>query len=128
MCVLTLRKDHVDISEEHWFYELVCCTSKRCSALVGLLNKFKNISISHIGCIDCYSQICFYTPDMMPTELVTVLVRIYDRAYNVRYPSEQRVMDLMVEFAMQCKGLKKPTGGLKYFICIHCGKSTFFNR
>ena len=59
---------------------------------------------------------------------VTLVVKIYERAYNVRYPSEQRVIDLMREFATHCKGVVKPGCGRRFFVCIHCGKSDFSNK
>ena len=66
--------------------------------------------------------------DTMDTKPVTLVVKIYDRIYNVRYPSEQRVKDLMREFATECKGSKKPGAGRRFFVCIHCGKNDFSNK
>ncbi|KAG0556379.1 hypothetical protein KC19_11G049100 [Ceratodon purpureus] len=64
----------------------------------------------------------------MDSKPVTLAVKIYDRVYNIRYPSEQRVIELMREFATQCKGSKKPGTARRFFVCIHCGKSDFSNK
>ncbi|XP_073393759.1 uncharacterized protein [Physcomitrium patens] len=124
----SIPRDDVHIPEEHSFYEPVYCTGKGCNNLARLWNKFRYISFSHVGCAHCYPQTCPYTPDMMAPEPVTMLVKIYDRTYSVICPSEQRMKDLMLEFATQCRGRLKPTGGRRFFICIHCRKSTFSNK
>ena len=59
---------------------------------------------------------------------MTLVVKIYDRVYNIRYPSERRVVELMREFATMCKGSKKPGAARRFFVCIHCGKSDFSNK
>lgn len=65
------------------------------------------------------------TTDRVP---VTLKVNIYDRSYNVTYPSNQRVQELQVEFATLCKGRKKSNSSRRYFVCIHCGKDDFTNK
>lgn len=65
---------------------------------------------------------------MMDSEPVTLAVKIYDRVYNIRYPSEGRVKELMLEFATQCKGRLKPGANRRYFVCIYCGKADFSNK
>ena len=59
---------------------------------------------------------------------VTLKVKIYKRVFDVTYPSEKRVQNLMLEFATQCKGAIKPGAKRRFFVCIHCGKADFSNR
>ena len=55
-------------------------------------------------------------------------VKIYERVFDVIYPSEKRVQDLMLEFVTQCKGAIKPGAKRQFFVCIHCGKADFSNK
>ena len=59
---------------------------------------------------------------------MTLKVKIYERVFDVTYPSEKRVQDLMLEFATQCKGAIKPGAKRRFFVCIHCGKADFSNK
>ena len=59
---------------------------------------------------------------------MTLKVKIYERVFDVTYPSEKRVQDLMLEFATQCKGAIKPGVKRRFFVCIHCGKADFSNK
>ena len=64
----------------------------------------------------------------MAPEPVTLRVQIYNSTYNVAYPSQQRVVDLISEFATMCKGERKSCGKRKFFVCIHCGDNGFSNK
>lgn len=125
---ILLCRDHVDFPEDNWYYKPVNCAVKGCGAPVGLANRFRYIALSCSACKHCVHLSCPFTPDMMEPEPVTLVVKIYDRVYNIRYPSLQRVEELMLEFATQCKGRLKPSGNRRYFICIHCGKNDFSNK
>ena len=59
---------------------------------------------------------------------MTLKIKIYERIFDVTYPSEKRVQDLMLEFATQCEGVIKPGAKRRFFICIHCGKTDFSNK
>ena len=59
---------------------------------------------------------------------VTLPVKIYERSYDVQYPDQQKVKELMLEFATKCKGDKKPGANRRYFVCIYCGKDDFSNK
>lgn len=61
-------------------------------------------------------------------ESVTLPVKIYERFYNVEYPNERKVQELMLEFATKCKGNLKPGANRRYFVCIYCGKDNFSNK
>lgn len=73
-------------------------------------------------------QIDQITSVEMAPEPVTLRVQIYNSTYNVAYPSQQRVVDLISEFATMCKGEWKPCGKRKFFVCIHCGENGFSNK
>lgn len=66
--------------------------------------------------------------DAMVDVPVTLRVQAYKRVFNVTYPSLRRVQDLVLEFATQCKGDRKPGAKRRFFVCIHCGKSNFSNK
>ena len=69
-----------------------------------------------------------YKPSEMALEPVTLTVVIYGRKFVVKYPSEQRVQDLMSEYATMCKGKKKEGQSRRFFVCIHCGRNDFSNK
>jgi hypothetical protein len=73
-------------------------------------------------------QIDQITAVEMAPEPVTLRVQIYNSTYNVAYPSQQRVADLISEFATMCKGERKPCGKRRFFVCIHCGENGFSNK
>lgn len=64
----------------------------------------------------------------MAPEPVTLKVQIYSATFNVTYPSDQRVTDLIEEFATMCKGDRKPCGKRRFFVCIYCGADWFSNK
>ncbi|KAG0627733.1 hypothetical protein M758_2G224100 [Ceratodon purpureus] len=66
--------------------------------------------------------------DMVDTGSVTLPVKIYERLYSVEYPDQQKVEELMLEFATKCKGDKKPGANRRFFVCIYCGKDDFSNK
>lgn len=116
------------LAEEHWFYRTIHCDIEGCDSPVRLVKKFRGLGHFQGCCSQLHSQRRMYTTEMMDPKPVTLVVKIYDRVYNVQYPSQARVKDLMVEFATQCKGRLKPSGTRRYFICIHCGKADFSNK
>ena len=59
---------------------------------------------------------------------MTLKIKIYKQVYNVTYPSEKRVQDLMLEFATHCEGAIKLWAKQRFFVCIHCGKADFSNK
>ena len=53
---------------------------------------------------------------------------MYNMSFDITYPSEERVLQLMREFATQCKGDLKANTRRRYFVCIHCGYNKFSNK
>ena len=59
---------------------------------------------------------------------MTLKVQIYNASFNVTYPSEQRVGDLIEEYATMCRGDRKPESNRRFFVCIYCGADWFSNK
>lgn len=65
---------------------------------------------------------------MMDLEFVILAVKIINRIYNIRYSSEGRVKELMLEYTTQYKGRLRPRANCRCFISIHCKKANFSNK
>ena len=91
-------------------------------------NKFRSLVCSNGGCLTCRVQTNHLTVVDMAPEPVTLPVQIYSSTYNIVYLSEQRILDLISEFATMCKDERKPCGKEKFFVCIHCRKNSFSNK
>lgn len=96
--------------------------------MIGWKNKFRFITWGPEGCAQCGADCNLFRPEDMAPEPVTLRVVLYGKEYNVTYPSQDRLDDLIVEFATMCKGGRKPHGNRKYFVCIHCGLDHFSNK
>ena len=59
---------------------------------------------------------------------MTLKVQIYSASFNVTYPSQRRVTDLIEEFATMSKGEKKPGSARRFFVCIYSGADSFSNK